>query len=470
VCRKRSWWAKAQLAQEALTYTNWNSRIMMAIFLLKSREEIEPLLVQQDQNTEKISALGKQLREQIESEKERELLDAVDAARWPFVDSYKQALHLHIDEQKPAQAGAAMVKATLPLLKNYHSAWNAFVQFQGDQMNQELESELAQRKRTEGQLWLQAAALESAIYAIIIMDRSGSVIWANPAFTAITGYSADELPGQNSRMLCFPQQPQSFYENIWKTILAGQVWHGKITNRRKDGRLYTEEQTIIPMRNDRGEITHFVVIVLAFSRMQVLQPKILDLNSIVHETGRMLPRLLGEDIEFAFKPDPALGYVKADSGQIEQIIMNLAVNARESMPEGGRLTVETANVVLDEEYAHTHPPIVAGRYVMLAVSDTGVGMDKEMQTDIFEPFRTTKGQGQGTGLALATINGVVKQSGGFICVESEPGQGAAFKIYLPQVDNRVETAGPGRVASGRLGGTETVLLVEDEEDVKRQPS
>jgi PAS domain S-box-containing protein len=333
-------------------------------------------------------------------------------------------------------------------------------------MNQELESELAERKRTEGQ----AAAPESTIYAIIIMDRSGSIIWANPALTAITGYSADELPGRDSRMLFFQQHPPSFYESIWKTIFAGQVWHGKITNRRKDGRLYTEEQTIIPMRNDQGEITHFVVIVLAFSRTQVLQPKILDLNSIVCETGKMLPRLLGEDIEFAFKPDSALGYVKADSGQIEQIIMNLAVDARDSMPEGGKLTVETANVVLDEEYAHTHPPTVPGRYVMLTVSNTGVGMDKERQTDTFEPSRTTTGPGPGRGLGLATIYGVVKQSGGFICVESDPSQGGAFKIYLPQVDNTVDTARPGRVAAGSLGGTETVSLVQDEEGVKGQPS
>jgi len=337
-------------------------------------------------------------------------------------------------------------------------------------MNQGLESELAERKRIEEQLRFEAATPESTIYAIIIMDRSGSIIWANPAVTAITGYSADELPGQDRRMLCFQQNPPSFYESIWKTIFAGQIWHGKITNRRKDGRLYTEEQTIIPMRNDQGEITHFVAIVLAFSRTQALQSKILDLNSIVCETGKMFPRLLGEDIEFAFKPDSALGYVKADPGQIEQIIMNLAVDARDSMPEGGKLTVETANVVLDEEYAHTHPPTVAGRYVMLTVSNTGVGMDKERQTETFEPSRTTTGPGPGRGLGLATIYGVVKQSGGFICVESEPGQGAAFKIYLPQVDNTLETARPGRVATGPLGSTETVLLVEDEEGVKGQPS
>lgn len=537
-------WAKAKLAEEALTYSNQNSRITMEIFLLESREEIDPLLVQRAQNTEKISSLRQQLIEQVESEKERGLLDAVDAARWPYINSYRQALHLLIDEQKPAEARAAMVKVTLPLLKSYHNAWNAFVQFQGKQMNEELEKEVAERKRAEGQLRVQAAALQSASYAIIITDRSGNIVWVNPAFTAMTGYPLDEALGGNPRVLCFRQQPQSLYETMWNTISAGQVWHGEMINRRKDGRLYTEEQTITPVRNQRGEITHFVAIkediterkeleqqfrqaqkmeavgrlaggvahdfnnlltiikghsellrdrtspgdplhrsgeqihkaaeraaslthqLLAFSRMQVLQTKVLDLNSIVNEMGKMLPRLLREDIEFVFKPDPALGRVKADSGQIEQILMNLAVNARDAMPQGGKLTVETANVVLDEEYARRHPPTIAGRYVMLAVRDTGVGMDKETQTHIFEPFFTTKEQGKGTGLGLATVYGVVKQSGGFIWVESEPAQGATFKIYLPQVDKPVETAQPGRVAAGRVRGTETVLLVEDEEDLR----
>ncbi len=169
ILRKR--WAKAQLAQEALTYSNRNNRITMEIFLLESKEEIDPLLVQRAQNTEKISALGQQIREQIESEEERGLLDAMDAARWPYINSYKQALHLLIDEQKPAEARATMVKVTLPLLKNYHNAWNAFVLFQTDQMNQELEKEVAERKRAEGQLQVQAAALQSAADAISLLGR-----------------------------------------------------------------------------------------------------------------------------------------------------------------------------------------------------------------------------------------------------------------------------------------------------------
>jgi two-component system, cell cycle sensor histidine kinase and response regulator CckA len=205
---------------------------------------------------------------------------------------------------------------------------------------------------------------------------------------------------------------------------------------------------------------------LAYSRKQVIQPKVLDLNMVVAEMAKMLPRLLGEDIELVVVPNASLERVKADKGQIDQVIMNLAVNARDAMPHGGKLTIETANVYLSADYARQRIGAQPGSYVMLAVSDTGCGMDAETQSHIFEPFFTTKEKGQGTGLGLATVYGVVKQSGGYIWVYSEPGQGTSFKIYLPRVGEALEQAGAEEAPSGSLQGSETVLLVEDEEAVR----
>ncbi len=206
---------------------------------------------------------------------------------------------------------------------------------------------------------------------------------------------------------------------------------------------------------------------LAFSRKQVLQPTLLDLNSVVPDMDKLLRRLIGADIDLRTVLDAELRRVKADPGQIEQVLMNLAINARDAMPRGGKLTIQTANVRLDEHYARGHVAVEPGPYVMLAVSDTGHGMDAETQAHIFEPFFTTKEKGKGTGLGLSTVYGIVKQSGGNVWVYSEVGRGTTFKIYLPSVEEIAEQRAPESASPTLTSkGMETVLLVEDEETVR----
>ncbi len=204
---------------------------------------------------------------------------------------------------------------------------------------------------------------------------------------------------------------------------------------------------------------------LAFSRMQVLQPRVMNVNGVVEEMGKLLPRLIGEDVELILRTSADLGVIRADASQMEQIIMNLAVNARDAMPSGGKLVIETSNADLDHAYSSVHPIVQPGRYVLLAVTDTGTGMDAETQSRIFEPFFTTKVQGKGTGLGLATVYGVVKQSGGYIWVYSEVGKGTSFKIYLPRVD-QAEDVTPPAVLAEAPRGVGTILLAEDELEVR----
>jgi two-component system cell cycle sensor histidine kinase/response regulator CckA len=205
---------------------------------------------------------------------------------------------------------------------------------------------------------------------------------------------------------------------------------------------------------------------LAFSSQQVLAPRVLRLNEVVANMDRLLQRSIGDDVELRTVLAHDLGAVRADPGQLEHVILNLAVNARDAMPKGGKLTIETANVALDAGYAQAHAMVVPGAYVMLAVSDTGTGMDRATQARVFEPFFTTKGKGKGTGLGLATAYGIVKQSGGYIWVYSEPGRGTTFKIFLPRIDAPVERVSPEPVITASLRGSETILLVEDQDEVR----
>ena len=205
---------------------------------------------------------------------------------------------------------------------------------------------------------------------------------------------------------------------------------------------------------------------LAFSRKQVLQPKILDLNELIAEMGRLLKRLLREDIQFVVRLGESLERVQADPGQLEQVLLNLTVNASDAMPEGGKLTIETHNVHVDDEYARAHVPMPPGDYVRLAVTDSGQGMDASVKARIFEPFFTTKELGKGTGLGLATVYGVVKQSAGYIFVQSEPGKGARFEVYLPQVQETADASSIQEICQAHRRRRETVLVVEDEHEVR----
>ncbi len=228
-----------------------------------------------------------------------------------------------------------------------------------------------------------------------------------------------------------------------------------------------------PLREDLGEIcrageraAELTRQLLTFSRQHVIQPILLDLNEVLGGMNKMLERAVGVDVRLSSKLTRPLGTVRADLGSVEQVVMNLVVNARDAMPSGGELTIETENVFLDEGYAHAHLGVTAGPHVMLAVRDTGVGMDKATQARVFEPFFTTKPQGKGTGLGLSVVFGIVRQSGGSVWLYSEPGRGSVFKLYFPRIDAPAARISPSR-APEAPGGSETVLLVEDDEQVRR---
>jgi two-component system, cell cycle sensor histidine kinase and response regulator CckA len=402
-----------------------------------------------------------------------------------------------------------------------------------------------QRQKTEDTLRKLSRAVEQSADLVIITDRAGVIEYVNPAFEALTGYSRKQAVGRTPRLLKWGHQSAELYHDLWKTILAGNVFRGVMVNRKKNGDIFYAEKTITPLRDADGRITHFIsndrditerrrlelqlqqtqrldaigklaggvahdfnnllmVIsayaelmldqlspehplcrnvleiqsasrraadltrqLLAFGRKQVQDLQLLDLNSTMQEIHNMLLRLIGEDIELVFVPGKNLGRVKADTVQIEQVVMNLAANARDAMPNGGKLTIETTRTSLDESYQQRHSLVPEGDYVMLAVSDSGHGISPEHISHIFEPFYTTKTEGKGTGLGLATVYGIVKQNSGFIWVYSEPEFGTTFKIYLPRVESEIRTIIQPHSVEHVANGCETLLLVEDEAAVRR---
>lgn len=389
-----------------------------------------------------------------------------------------------------------------------------------------------------------AQAVDQTADMVVIADCNGVIEYVNPAFEVITGYGYAEAIGATPRLVKSDIHDRKFYQHLWATILAGEVFNDVLLNRKKDGTFYYEQKTITPIRNASGQITHFVSTgkditkrrqeeagllraqkmeavgrlaagvahdfnnmmtvvtgyggllrsalvadkrlaeqaeaiveagvhaaelaqqLLAFSRQQHMVTQVLQYNDVVRRSESMLRSLLGKRVEFLVRLDPSAGSVRADLSQLEQVIVNLAVNARDAMPEGGRILLETANVELGDDFTVRHPGAITGHHVRLSISDTGCGMSAETMARIFEPYFTTKPNGKGTGLGLATVYGIMKQSGGYIDVESRQGSGTTFAIYLPRVMDapvsplRHEESGPAP------GGRETVLLVEDDAAVR----
>ncbi len=403
--------------------------------------------------------------------------------------------------------------------------------------------DITERKRAEEMQKRLATAVEQAAEDIMITDATGKILYVNPAFERITGYSREKVIGCNPRLLKSDKHDPAFYRKMWDTLSRGEVWSGRIINKRKDGTLFEEEATISPIRDAAGKIINYVGVrrdvtrevaletqlrqsqkmeaigqlaggiahdfnnlltairgnasmvllsnqsqseeisdcsqqiveaaeraanltrqLLMFSRKQVLQPIRLDLNEVVAQMTKLLQRILGEDISLASNYAAGLPAIQADTGMIEQILLNLAVNSRDAMPQGGRLviTTGTGTETADPATAGQNPGGGAGLYVLLTVTDTGCGIAPENLPHIFEPFFTTKEVGKGTGLGLATVHGIVQQHNGWITVTSEINRGTTFHIYFPAMTG-VKTeiqASPTAVSLPR--GTETILVVEDE--------
>lgn len=417
--------------------------------------------------------------------------------------------------------------------------------------------DVTERRRAEEKLRLQGAALEAAANTIIITDREGKLLWVNKAFTGLTGYTYDEASGKKLDILKSGVHDQSFYKNLWDTILSGRVWQGELVNRRKDGTHYSEEMTVTPVFDRYGEVTQFIAIkqditkrkeaeeerrnleaqllqarkmevvgqlaggvahdfnnvltailgnaemllsklardpsamstsfarngleeiqhageraaamtkrLLGFSRKQMTRPAVLDPRRVLGNAETMLRRLIREDILLEVTVDPKVSAIRADVSEVEQIIMNLVINACDAMPDGGKLRVECANAELDDAHATNHAGAKTGPHVVLSVEDEGIGMSRDVLSRVFEPFFTTKSVGRGTGLGLATVYGVVTQAGGHVTVESEPGVGSTFRVFMPAVEalpSEPDTA----TSPDSLRGEEVVLICEDEEAVRR---
>ncbi len=402
--------------------------------------------------------------------------------------------------------------------------------------------DISQRKRSEEHLKRLATAVESAGETIVVTDSEGSIIYVNPAFEEITGYSRQEALGKNPRILKSGKHEKAFYREMWDTLLAGQVWRGRFTNKRKDGTLYEETATISPIKDESGRTVNYVAVkrdftgeamlqkqllhaqkmeaigtlaggmahdfnnllqavlgysdlllmkkgpedpdrkkleviqhaardgadlvsrILTFSRKVESRTRPIDLNEEIRKAQKLLARTVPLMIEIKLVLAENLQIIDADPSQVEQVLLNLAVNAQHAMPDGGQLLIETSNVSISDEHLAAHLDAEPGKYVLLTVSDTGVGMEPEVLDRVFEPFFTTKANGEGTGLGLSMVHGIIAQHHGYIRCYSEPGRGTSFKIYFPVSATELISD----LTSTRempAFGTETVLLVDDDDRV-----
>jgi PAS domain S-box-containing protein len=398
-------------------------------------------------------------------------------------------------------------------------------------------------------LLLLGSAIEQAQESIVIteaeLDQPGpKIIFVNPAFTKMTGYTVVEAIGKTPRILQGPRTDRAVLSRLRQNLERGEVFVGEAINYRKSGEEFYLEWQIAPVRNAGGTITNFVAIqhditarkqleaqlfqsqkletvgrlaggiahefnssltaiighsellindlppenplarnaaeirkaaertatltrqLLAYARKQLLDLEILSLNTVITGMENMLPHLTGRNVEVHFDLAADLKSVKADAGQIEQVVVNIVMNAVDAMPNGGKITLETANVVLDADYAGRFPELRPGNYTLLTIGDTGPGMSDEVKARVFEPFFTTKNVGEGTGLGLATCYGIIKQSGGHIAVYSKSGQGTTFKIYLPQVEPEIKVPPDPQTPPHLPRGTETILFVEDDPSLR----
>ncbi|MFQ5660375.1 MAG: PAS domain S-box protein [Gammaproteobacteria bacterium] len=406
---------------------------------------------------------------------------------------------------------------------------------------------VSERKAAEEKLRNLSLALEQSASILMITDRDAHINYVNKRFTEVTGYTRKEVIGKNLKILQSGKTPQTYYKKMWAAITAGYEWRGEVCNLKKNGELYWAANITTPIKDNAGEITHFLYTqeditrrkqeeekrehleqqlrqaqrmeavgqltggiahdfnnllgvilgnlellredlgedvkagnyldnciqcvqrgaaltgrLLAFSRKQILDPKPFVMNTLIREMDGLLRRTLGETIEIETVCAGGLWTCCADKPQVENALLNMAINARDAMPKGGKLTIETANIHLDEAYAESHVELTPGQYVMLAVTDTGTGMSKQVTERAFEPFYTTKGIGEGTGLGLSMIYGFAKQSHGHVNIYSEEGKGTTIKFYLPRY--RGEAVKEEVAQEGRMGTLheESILVVEDE--------
>jgi len=407
-----------------------------------------------------------------------------------------------------------------------------------------IERDITARKLAQEANQSLATAVEQSVEAIVITDTQGKILYVNRGFEKVSGYSRQEVLGQNPRLLKSGKQPDEHYRQLWTTISRGEVWRGRLTNRRKDGSLFEEEATISPIRDDQGQIIRYVAVkrdvtrelmlerqiieaqkmeavgqlaggvahdynnilaasmmqlgmmlsepgltpdlqeglqalkkgtdraanltrqLLMFGRRQAMQKKPVEMNALLDDELKMLRRLLGEHIELTVQTRNGDAWIEADPGMIEQVIMNLCINARDAMPKGGKLILGVKTVAVDARAPAASIEARPGQFVCLTVLDVGCGMNAETIDRIFEPFFTTKEVGKGTGLGLATVYGIVKQHNGWIEVNSELGKGSEFRIFLPVSSAHL----PGAAATTApqiIRGTETVLVVEDEAALRK---